>query len=185
MAVKRGPKGDAAPKRTPKAKRKAGKTRKPATQKTPTPKATGKRAPAVLAVPPALANNAKPKRGRPSLYRSEFCDQIRDLAREGMSKAELALELGISRQCWSEWIEAHPEFGDAVKDAEFIAQAWWERKGRQGITMGKDFNANAWRYQVFNRFSGDYRDRRQVEHDTSDGLAGLLRELDGGTGRFR
>lgn len=206
MTAKRGPKRDAAPKRT--TKRKA-----VAAPKTPTPKATGKLAPAVLAVPPAQANNTRPKPksqrataargkrtgqakagpalpannpvGRPTKYRSEFCEQIRELAREGLSKTEMAVELGISRQCWHDWAEAHAEFLDAIKEAEWIAQAWWERSGRMGVFMGKKFNQNAWRTQVFNRFHHEYRDRRHVEHEAGDGLAGLLRELDGATGRFR
>ena len=209
MAAKRGRTSDASPTRN---KRKASKA-KPAARAARKPnKTTGagvnrdvakKRAQAELAVPPAPAENTSPTPkatgrrpakkaaaknpvGRPPLYRREMCDQIRELAKaDGMGKAELAAELGISRQCWSEWAKAHPEFGDAIQDAVFLAQAWYERKGRLGIDKGKDFNAQVWRIQMFNRFPDDYRDKRETKHDLSDDLAGLLRELDGGTGRFR
>jgi hypothetical protein len=221
MAAKRGPKGEASPKRKPTAQRKAraskrqpaakpaarsakGKTtgavkrtaaqqpapelavrQAPAAEKrkktTPAPKATGKRAKA----PPAPADNRKAKRGRPTDYRPEMCKRVRALASEGKSKAQIAVALGISRTSWHSYQEAHAEFLDAVKDAEWLAQAWWEDKGQTGIVMGKDFNAASWIFQMKNRFKGDYQDARHQKLDIADPLTSMLRELDGATGRFR
>ncbi len=48
-------------------------------------------------------------------------------------------------------------------DAKDLAQAWWEDQGQNGLSMGKDFNATAFIFQMKNRFSDDYRDRHEVE----------------------
>jgi hypothetical protein len=125
-------------------------------------------------------------RGRPTDYRPEMCDEVRAYGSEGMGAAEICAELGVkSRQTWLNWQEAHPEFLDAVNDARWLAQAWYEALGRRGIIMGKDFNALAWRIQVENRFSDSYRNVKVVHKTSSDSVAGLLDELDGTSGRFR
>ena len=63
-------------------------------------------------------------------------------------------------------IMAHPEFLDAVMRAREESLAWWEKMGRTGITMGKQFNANAYALQVFNRFPDDWR--RNPDLDMGD-----------------
>lgn len=206
MAVKRGAKGQASPAAKPKAARKAkakqvspavkaaadraearSQPQKPKVKQPPkkdqrrvSPGATAEAAPASSALPAP-----SPKIGRPTRYRAELCGLVIALGSEGKSAAQIAAGLGISRQCWYEWIEAHEAFGDAVKQAAFLAQAWWEDQGQRGITMGKEFNAASWIFQMKNRFRDDYRDTQERKHDIGDGLAGLLSELDGGTGRFR
>ena len=49
-------------------------------------------------------------RGRPTKYKSEFCEQIIDLMGEGLSLTAAAAELGITRECAYQWAYTKPEF---------------------------------------------------------------------------
>lgn len=102
-------------------------------------------------------------RGRPSSYREEYCKRVIELGREGCGKAEIALELGITRETLDEWARVHPDFSDAVTCARGVSAGWWEAQGRKGI-WSRDFNANAYRLQVMNRFPADWRDKQEHEH---------------------
>lgn len=73
-----------------------------------------------------------------------------------MGRAEIAAQFDVARQTLHDWEKAHPEFLDAMKRANDLALAWYEKQGRLGIWAGKQFNANAWNLQVRNRFRGEY-----------------------------
>ena len=109
--------------------------------------------------------------GRPTDYDPSFCDRVVGLGEEGYSKAMMAAELGVVRQTLDNWASRHPEFLDAMTHAREFSLAWWELQGHKGI-WSRDFNANAYRLQMLNRFPDDWRDRQEVE------LRGLLANLD-------
>lgn len=118
--------------------------------------------------------------GRPTKYKPEFCDKVIELAKVGASKAEMALELDIAYSTFDVWQNDIPEFSDAVKRAERISQGWWEREGRIATFGGKDgFNATSYIFQMKNRFSEDWRDKRETEHSGRMTLGAALDELDG------
>lgn len=102
--------------------------------------------------------------GRPTKYDPIYCDRVVELAKDGLGRIELAAELGVTRQTLATWEEAHPEFLAATTRAAEISGAWWAKQGRMGIWAGKDFNANAYRLQVMNRFPADWRDKQDIEH---------------------
>lgn len=56
--------------------------------------------------------------GRPSTYKPEYADHVRDMMGRGYSKTAAAGSLGVSRQRFIDWAEANPEFRDAIKDGE-------------------------------------------------------------------
>lgn len=102
------------------------------------------------------------KLGRPPKYRPEMCDAVFAAGQEGMGKAEIAFELGVDRDTIKEWVKTYPPFSAAIQRAREASLAWWEKMGRSGITMGKQFNANAYSLQVRNRFPDDWRDKQEV-----------------------
>jgi hypothetical protein len=106
----------------------------------------------------------KPKRGRPSSYRAEFCDTVIELGRKGKSKAQMAAFLDISRQMLDNWTKQFSEFLDldAVTRAQDYALAWWEEVGHTGMFMGHRFNDRAWSVQVRNRFPSEYKEIREL-----------------------
>jgi DNA-binding XRE family transcriptional regulator len=113
-----------------------------------------------------------PKRtfGRPSKYDPSMLEDMKKVAIDGASKAEMALTIGISRETFNNWEHSNPIFRDAVKECELLSQIWWERHGRKGMTgENPDFNSTAFIFQVKNRFRSDYMDTSRTEVTGKDG----------------
>jgi hypothetical protein len=82
----------------------------------------------------------------------------------GKSRAQIARELGASRKTLYLWMKVHPEFAEAMEEAQFAALAWWEDVGQAGLSMGSKFNASLYAYQMKNRFREFYADKVDVAH---------------------
>ena len=114
--------------------------------------------------------NVEAKVGRPSKYHPSMLPKMIAVAKKGASKAEMALEIGISRETFNNWEHSNPEFRDAVKQAELHAQIWWEQLGRSGAKGEQQgFNATAFIFQMKNRFRADYMDVQRAEVTGKDG----------------
>lgn len=100
--------------------------------------------------------------GRPTKYRQEMCQTVRELGDKGYSLAQMARDLDVALSAFNRWRDQHPEFGEAVKDAQERSQAWWEDAGMRGLFADK-FNATAFIFQMKNRFRDSYRDK--IDHD--------------------
>lgn len=100
--------------------------------------------------------------GRPSKYAPELCDQLVEMAKEGASLLECALELGVCKQTLFNWAEQHPEFLDAIKRAKAYRQVWWERVHRKCAMLG-DGNSSAIQFGLKNIAPDDYRDKVEQE----------------------
>ena len=62
--------------------------------------------------------------------------RARHRARRGREvKAQIARALGCSRKSLYLWMRVHPEFKEAMDEAEFAALAWWEDVGQAGLTL--------------------------------------------------
>lgn len=105
---------------------------------------------------------AKRKPGRPSDYTTECCEAVIALGRKGLSRAQIAAALDVARSTMQEWEKKHVEFAAAMARARDVALAWWEDAGQLGLTMGKEFNATAFIFQMCNRFGDDYRQRQEM-----------------------
>jgi hypothetical protein len=123
-----------------------------------------------MKTPKPLQPKAKHPGGRPSKYNpEEMLPRLSEVGTVGGSKAEMAVALGISRDTFHSWVKQHPEFSDAVKTAELLSQAWWEKNGRQKTFDSNGFNATAFIFQMKNRFPTDWRDVKQTELTGADG----------------
>lgn len=120
--------------------------------------------------------------GRPTKYDSSMCQTVVELGALGKSKAQIARALGISMATFQLYQKKHEDFSIAVKDARDLALAWWEERGQEGVSEGKDFNATAFIFQMKNRFRDDYCDKTEVKHDASEAFANLWQRIGGGTG---
>jgi hypothetical protein len=74
----------------------------------------------------------KPKRpvGRPTSYRSEYCDLIAAAMADGLSAEAAAAKIGISARSLFNWQQIHPEFLQAVQEGRQMALLWWEERAR-------------------------------------------------------
>jgi transposase len=100
---------------------------------------------------------------RPTDYRPEYCEVALELARDGAGRYEIAAGLGCAYSTMQAWEKAHPEFAEAMRDAEDLSHAWWALQGRKGIWAGPGFNASAYALQVKNRFAHAWKDRHETE----------------------
>lgn len=105
---------------------------------------------------------------RPTLYDPEFCDQVIAWGEQGKSLAWMAAHLDVSKQTVHNWMDAHPEFLDAITRAKAKAQAWWEDAGQAGM-VGNGLNAGVWSKSMAARFPEDWRDNKGVEVTGSGG----------------
>lgn len=108
--------------------------------------------------------------GAPQKYKQEFCKQVIELGKTGASKAEMAVELGISRASFDNYEKEFPEFLEAVKEAVRHSQVWWEKQGRVATFGGiPNFNATTYIFNMKNRFKEDWRDKVEQEHTGANG----------------
>lgn len=117
---------------------------------------------------------ATAKMGRPTKYKPEMCAQVIECGKQGFSKAEIAMELNVSRECVYEWGRTNPDFSDALKRAEDYASAFYNRTFRemaQGEVKGQPV---ALIFAAKNQLPNEYRDKR--EH-VVDGEVGVF-EID-------
>lgn len=105
--------------------------------------------------------------GRPTDYKPEYCDLVKELGAQGYSVVEMAAEIGVARGTLeTNWPSANPEFLEAFTQARQLSQAWWERQGRENVIVapGKGtFNASMWSRSMAARFPEDWRENKGVE----------------------
>ena len=61
--------------------------------------------------------------GRPTLYRSDYCDLARNYCLLGATNEELGGFFEVTSRTIDNWIAVHPEFATAVREARAVADA--------------------------------------------------------------
>ncbi len=69
------------------------------------------------------------QKGRPTKYRQEYCQEIIEAARQGISPRTWAAfhEPYIPDRSVYDWAGKHEDFSQAKKEAEYIFSAWYEK----------------------------------------------------------
>jgi len=106
--------------------------------------------------------------GRPSKYKPEYCEAVIKHMNEGASLTSFAASIDVSRSRINEWMEAHEEFQEAVKVAKSKCAYWWESVGRKNAVEGGG-NATLVVFGLKNMAADDWRDKRELDHQSSDG----------------
>jgi transposase len=106
--------------------------------------------------------------GRPPTYRAHFCEDIIGLGCQGYSQARMAAEIGVSKQTITDWSKQHKNFSDALTRARTLSQAYWERRGHDGL-QDRNFNTSLWLGNMKSMFRDDYGDRVVNELVGKDG----------------
>jgi hypothetical protein len=120
-----------------------------------------------------MADKVKVKNpgGRPTKFDESMLPKIEKLMKQGASKAEVCLELDISYTTENEWCKEggpyyNKKFSESVKNGLWSSQGWWEKQGRENLKE-RDFNYTGWIMNMKNRFGKDWRDKHDLEVDTS------------------
>ena len=101
-------------------------------------------------------------RGRPEAIPKVLAkrDKLIAMAKEGASKCELYVEMGITKGCASRWCNENddryqPDFVNLIQELTVLSQAWWERLGKDCLNMEK-FQATVYNKQMQGRFKDDW-----------------------------
>jgi hypothetical protein len=70
----------------------------------------------------------KPKMGRPTNYKPEYCDKIIEIMAQGYSLEAASAKLDIPHRCIYDWQAKHIDFSQAIHEGRIKALAWWEEK---------------------------------------------------------
>lgn len=103
------------------------------------------------------------KFGRPSKFKKKYNQIAYDLLAKGYSKEAVAGQIGVSKQCFYEWVQEHKDFGDAVDRGTMASCFYWEDlgiRGAQGLVKG--FNASSWMFNMKNRFGWSEKSEQDI-----------------------
>ena len=98
------------------------------------------------------------------VFKSEMCDRIIAMGREGASQKMMFAEIGINKGVADTWKKNHPEFADALDSAVTNAQAYWEREILANVN-NKGFNSRLAEIALRGQFQQDYRETRDIKLD--------------------
>ena len=93
-------------------------------------------------------------------------DKVIAIYRDGGNDVEVKAMLrevrgSMSNDLWYRWLKDEPEFAEIIELGHELAQAWWERLGRQGASGAVQVNPALWIFTMKNRFG--WTDRQHVE----------------------
>lgn len=104
--------------------------------------------------------------GRPSIYRTEFCEMVIELGGKGKSLEQIATSLGVGLRTLFTWRDAHEEFRHALSDAKTFELAFWENLAQTYLIEIKNaprLNAGLWTRSMAARFPQKYSDRQKKD----------------------
>lgn len=104
--------------------------------------------------------------GRPSEYKSAYCNEVINLMAEGYSLTAAMGSLGFHRQTAHDWAAKYPEFSDAIKIGHAKRSMALEGKGLIGASGPAVTFAIA---ALKNCNREDFREQVEVEHTGSGG----------------
>lgn len=108
--------------------------------------------------------------GRPSLYSHAYAEEVLTFCGEGYSLTAFAGEIGVARSTINEWMDAHPEFSEAVNRAKAKRARWWEDKARKVADEGgPGGQATMVIFGLKNHAPDDFRDKTEHEHTGANG----------------
>lgn len=109
-----------------------------------------------------------PKRGpgQPSKYDPTFCEKVIEWGKQGYSREMIAGELNVSWNTLLNWMEAHPEFLEALETAKMHEMIYFEKIGILHMVenpQGPRLNSSIWSRSLAARFPQKYRENSKVE----------------------
>lgn len=108
--------------------------------------------------------------GRPSLYDASHCAAVIAHMSEGASLTSFAAEIDVARSTINEWMDAHPEFSEAVRKGKAKCAAWWEKRGRSIAETGGGPGAGTLvMFGLKNMGADDWSDKQEIDHRSTDG----------------
>ena len=111
--------------------------------------------------------------GRPTLYKQEYCEMLKEHMGKGFSFESFAGLIGTDRSTIYEWLTSQKDFSDAKKQAFELSRLFWEQQGLIGLydenfgngAGSRKLNATVYIFNMKNRFPDEWREKTEVKHD--------------------
>lgn len=113
--------------------------------------------------------------GRPTKYRTVYCNEVIECLAEGHSVTAFAGRIGVARSTVFKWAAEIPEFSDALRVGQAKATEHWENILMKVARDGGG-NATAAIFGLKNRAGDDWSDRTVREITGPDGGAISIKE---------
>ena len=101
--------------------------------------------------------------GRPTTYKPEYCQAVIEHMSEGASLTSFAASVDCSRATINVWMDANPEFLEAVKTGKAKCATWWEKVSRTNAVEGGG-NATLCIFGLKNMAPDEWREKQEIEH---------------------
>lgn len=101
------------------------------------------------------------KRGRPTKFKPEYCDDVIAAGRKGLSLTAFAGSIPIARSVINEWMKAHPEFKEAC-EVHQAARTLTLEEGLLSADMGPRVTARI--FALKNADPENWKDKHDFEH---------------------
>lgn len=135
-----------------------------------------------------MKDAAKGPGGRPTHYMQEYCQAVEDFMAEGYSKLAAAGKIGVCYMTIRNWMDAYPEFFEAVKRGEAkravklefdLLEAKTGPKVTSRIFALKNAAPDEWKDKQAHEVSGPDGGPIQTSITADDAFARLASRLDG------
>jgi transposase len=97
-----------------------------------------------------------------SKYKPEFCEKVVELGEQGLTRAQIAKQLGVGRATLLDWADRHEDFKFAMELSDDMAMAKWEEEGMRGMN-DKMFQGKLYMDMMRFRFPKDYMEKKSIE----------------------
>jgi hypothetical protein len=119
-------------------------------------------------------------------YNPAIDERLLALAAEGLSRAEIAVELGVSLADFDVWSAGEPGFAALLADADSRSEAWWQRQAGEAFAGGKSIRLSLWAKVMAQRYGRAGHPPRQKPDPAKPPVAEARYVLpDNGTSRRR
>ena len=117
-------------------------------------------------------------------YNPAIDERLLALSAEGLSRAEIAVELGVSLADFDAWSDREPGFAALLADADTRSQAWWQRQAGAAMAGGKAIRISLWARVMAQRYGRAGHSPRQKPGAAKPPVVRARYELpDNGTSR--
>ena len=99
----------------------------------------------------------KPKFGRPTKFKKEYCQLLIDHMEQGFSFESFAGKVFVAKQTLYDWLDASSDFLDAKAKGTQLSRIFWEGEGLKGLwneggQNSRNLNNVVWVFNMKNRF---------------------------------
>ena len=142
-----------------------------------------------------MAESSVRKRGQPTLYAPEYCEQLIEHMKAGRSFESFGAIVNCCKDTLYEWCKVHQDFSDAKRLGTQHSRLFWENLGIDHVlnksesskhpdgtlnSKATSLNSAVWIFNMKNRFKDEWREKQEVETSGSAEIKIVIDKDDAG-----